>query len=380
MKIFQKFEMKEGNMIRILQLPGNLSKSNGRMTAIMNTYRKIDRSMIQFDFLATLTNDDNYIEEIKLLGGTVRTIKEKNSTFIEVRKVMKEILDLGKYDLVHYHAISEWGMALDVVKKRNIKLITHSHATQLSDNFLKSIRNRIFSMNIFIFSDGFAACSLEAGEKLFLMRKFTFLPNVIDSNKYKFNEEKRQKNRQILGIPSQELVLGNVGRLAKQKNQAYLLLILKELLSRGIQSKLLIVGDGVLKSEIQQKIDDLDLKNHVILTGEVSHPMDYYSAMDVFLLPSLYEGLPMAGIEAQANGLPTIFSDSTSRQANMYNASFLKTNETSVKQWVEEICKKWRVEKRDTNAAYHIDHQGFSADKGAQKWVQLYYDILRKLD
>lgn len=362
-------------MIRILQLPGNLSKSNGRMTVLMNIYKKLDRSEVQFDFLATLTTEENYIEEIKLLGGAVFFITDSENSFKNVRQKMREVLSNKHYDVVHYHAISEWGAAIDIPKRKKIKVITHSHATKLSDSILKSIRNRLFSLNIFFCSDRFAACSIQAGKKLFLGKKFTYVPNVVNLSKYIFNNKKRKTYRKLLKIDDNTLVIGNTGRLAKQKNQKYMLRILKKLLQEGIDAKLIIVGGGPLSNDLYNESKNLGLINRTLLVGEVNNSNDYYSAMDVFLLPSLYEGLPMAGVEAQANGLPSIFSNTTSSQVNVFNAKFIETNNNGLQKWANQVVNFWKLG-RDNCSNYHIRVSGFDANYGVSNWVKLYKETI----
>lgn len=358
-------------MVRILQLPGNLNRSNGRMTVIMNIYKQLQKLGFQFDFLATLTSEDNYIEEIIKLGGHVFYLNEDQVTLVNVRKRMKTILSETKYDIVHYHAISEWGITIDIPHKRGIKVITHSHATEFSDSLFKSIRNRIFSLNIFSNSDMFAACSQEAGRHFFGRHSFIYLPNAIDTSAFIFQEDKRILLRNQLGILPEQLVIGNVGRLSKQKNQFFLLKVLNFMIKQGVDAKLLVIGDGPLKAELKKEIEKLKLESSVLLPGFVTSPADYYSVMDVFALPSLFEGLPMVGVEAQSNGLPAIFSDKVSQTVNLYNANFLKINEESTALWAEKFMLFWK-KGRDNCAPEHVMQKKFDSNTGSLIWKKLY--------
>ncbi|WP_273707564.1 glycosyltransferase [Leuconostoc mesenteroides] len=365
-------------MLHILQLPGTLSRSNGRMTVIMNIYREIIKKDIQFDFLVTEVAENDYSEEIRKLGGKIFSLPSGKDTLFTVRRKMREVLSNSsyRYDVIHYHAISSWGIAIDIPYRKKIKVITHSHATKLSDTLLKSLRNRLFSLNIFFNSNQFVACSPEAGDKLFMGRSFTYLPNAINIENFLFDEEKRKTYRKMLSIKSNQLVIGNVGRIAKQKNQLFLLKILVYLLERGIDTKLVIVGDGNLKKNLQHEINSAQLQNNVVLAGAVKNPGDYYSAMDVFLLPSLFEGLPMVGVEAQANGLPSIFSSQTSQCVNMFNASFVDLKEKNVRQWFEAILSHWEGG-RDESAIKHIKKQKFDIYSGVSEWTRLYEILIQ---
>ncbi|WP_029509681.1 glycosyltransferase [Leuconostoc lactis] len=363
-------------MLNVLQLPGNLSKSNGRMTVLMNVYRQLDKEKIQFDFLATLTSEENYIDEILSLGGRVFFLEETEISIKNVRKSMEKILSENNYDIVHYHAISEWGISIDIPYRKKIKVISHSHATKLSDSFLKSFRNRIYTLNTFLFSTQFAACSTEAGDKLFLGHKFYNAPNVVNTKKYKFNLNNRLKYRAEWEVTDDILVLGNIGRLAKQKNQIFLLNVLQKILDEGVEAKLVIIGDGSQKEILNNKIKELGLTKNVVLVGEVSNPNDYYSAMDVFLLPSLFEGLPMVGIEAQANGLPAIFSDTTSKEVNMFDAKFMSIHQNNVEKWADQAISLWK-KGRDQKSEDHIKAKNFDIITGTERWAELYSSTLK---
>lgn len=361
------------NMLHILQLPGTLSRSNGRMTVVMNAYRELVKHDIQFDFLVTSVTKNDYTEEIKSLGGKIFTISKDEDTLRAVRQKMKHVVNQSKYryDAVHYHAISSWGFALDIPYRENIRVITHSHATRLSDTWFKSVRNRIFTLNIFLYSDQFIACSNEAGKKLFMGRNFVYLPNAINPTQFFYSENNRKKYRNIMQIKNNELVIGNVGRLAKQKNQQFLIKVLNYLVKLGIPAKLLIVGDGINKQNIVNRASELGLINNIILVGAVNNPSEYYSAMDVFALPSVFEGLPMVGVEAQANGLPAIFSSSISRQINVYDAQFVDIKEKDIETWAKKIIILWK-QGRDKTAPQHIENSHFNISTVFNDWKHLY--------
>lgn len=360
-------------MLHILQLPGTLSRSNGRMTVIMNIYREIIKKDIQFDFLVTEVEENDYSEEIQELGGRIFSLPSGKDNLLAVRKKMREVLSnlSYQYDIVHYHAISSWGFAIDIPYRKKIKVITHSHATQLSDTIPKSFRNRIFTLNIFLYSNQFIACSDEAGKKLFIRSKFIYLPNAINPTSFLYDQDKRVSYRRMLKIKDNELLIGSVGRLAKQKNQQFLIKILDYLIKKGIPAKLLIIGDGADMKKLISITSQFELTDNVSFIGSVPNPSDYYSAMDVFALPSLFEGLPMVGVEAQANGLPTVFSSAISKQVNVYNAIFIGIKEKNIKTWGEAIIYHWQ-QGRDRLALDHIRSNGFDSTFNVQRWVKIY--------
>ncbi|KAA8366080.1 glycosyltransferase [Leuconostoc mesenteroides] len=362
-------------MLHILQLPGTLSRSNGRMTVIMNIYREIIKKDIQFDFLVTEVAENDYSEEIRELGGKIFSLPSGKDTLFAVRRKMREVLSNSsyRYDVIHYHAISSWGFAIDIPYREKINVITHSHATQLSDTIPKSLRNRIFTLNIFLYSNQFIACSNEAGGKLFIRSKFIYLPNAINPKPFLYNQKKRVSYRKMLKIEDDELLIGSVGRLAKQKNQQFLIKILDYLIKKGIPAKLLIIGDGIDRKKLIDRASQFNLTDYVRLIGSVRNPSDYYSAMDIFALPSLFEGLPMVGIESQANGLPAVFSSTISKQVNIYNASFIGIEEEDIKKWGETIISSYR-QGRDKLALNHIRNSGFDSTFNVQRWIKIYDD------
>lgn len=175
----------------------------------------------------------------------------------------------------------------------------------------------------------------------------------------------------MLKIKDNELLIGSVGRLAKQKNQQFLIKILDYLIKKGIPAKLLIIGDGADMKKLISITSQFELTDNVSFIGSVPNPSDYYSAMDVFALPSLFEGLPMVGVEAQANGLPTVFSSAISKQVNVYNAIFIGIKEKNIKTWGEAIIYHWQ-QGRDRLALDHIRSNGFDSTFNVQRWVKIY--------
>lgn len=154
-------------MIRVLHLPDSIEKRNGQMPVIMSIYRKLDRSKIQFDFACTDYGFENFEDEIKELGGNVYKIPSNENSF---KNMVNDLLRTGRYSFLHYHALSKWGCTLGIANKYHVKTIVHSHATELSDTLFKSIRNRIFSLNIFNYGDKLVAVSPEAGKNFLYLR------------------------------------------------------------------------------------------------------------------------------------------------------------------------------------------------------------------
>lgn len=318
--------------IRILHLPNTLDKRSGVMSVIMNFYRNIDREKIQFDFLCFDSEKDNYEEEIKKLGGNIFYVSKKyNKNPFKIKQELLRFFSNHEYSIIHYHTISIWNIALKISKRFGIQnRIAHSHATSYSESKIGSIRNKIFSKNLTKNANYFFACSTEAGELLFKNEKFKLINNAIDLERYSYNLSIRNEYRIKLGL-TDYFVIGHVGRFAEQKNHAYLLDIFTEYKLKNSQTKLLLIGEGPLKESIEHKANRLGIFEDIIFIGFNNEVEKYYQAMDLFILPSLYEGLPVSGIEAQASGLPCIFSDTISEEVAIANVYFIDIKEKALK-------------------------------------------------
>lgn len=357
-------------MIRVLQLPGAIERRNGKMSVIMNIYRKIDRSKVQFDFACTDFGFDNYLEEIHQLGGKVFFLQKE--TIHNINKLVKSLLSTGNYAFLQYHAISKWGCSLPIAHKYNVKTIVQSHSAGLSDTLIKSIRNRIFSLNIIKDADYRIAISRKAGKKLFMWQDFMVVPNMINYSRFQFNDKARKRIRKELGIKSGECLIGCVGRIVKVKNQEYSLKLLRQL---PTNYKIVFVGSGAFKGKrfnhLNKIISDYRLKDRVIFTGEVKNVSDYYSAFDIFWLPSLYEGLPTVVLEALSNGLYCILSDRITKEIGISRyIKFLPITARGENAWIKETenCGF----KRNDYPLKNIDNSIFNTNSVINEWIKIY--------
>lgn len=363
-------------MKRILQLTDTIEKRNGRMSVVMNIYRKINRKKYQFDFLVTDYGHENYLNEIKKLGGHVYFVPSEELTLKKVKSTFLKVISLRKYDYVHYHALSKWGECISDAKSHDIKVIVHSHATRLSDSFIKSLRNRFFSLNIFTCADERVAVSPEAGKKLFLWQNFKYIPNMINYSSYAYNNEDRKLIRQKYGVRNDEKVIGIVGRIAKQKNQIFALKALENLLKEKVNVKLMLVGDygsreKLYYQSIKGYIDKNHLNEHVIFTGLVNNPARYYSAFDILWLPSFYEGMPTVGIEAQANGLPVVVSNAITKSMKVINNIRYIPTKNKEDLWTTATLQMFAKD-RDLNAIDKFEHSLFNESTVVSEWEKLY--------
>lgn len=325
--------------IRILHIVPNMQQG-GIENLIMNMYRNIDRSKIQFDFLVHYQKKFFFDDEIEKLGGKIYrcSIREDNNILKYYYDLNNFFKEHKEYNVVHGHMASLAYIYLAIAKKNGINIrIIHSHGT----SYLKSFKGYL-KFIMFKFADKNAniryACSSEAGEYLYGKKKFEIIPNAIDTNKFKFCNETRIQYRKKLNIKENDFVIGHVGRFNAQKNHRFMINMFYQYQKNHENSVLLLIGDGELIDKEKNLCKELNISDKVIFLGNVSNSCDYYNVMDLFLLPSLFEGLPVVGIEAQANGLNCIFSKNITNEVKLTElVEYIELNE---KKWINKIEEK----------------------------------------
>ena len=253
----------------------------------------------------------------------------------------------GEFDILHCHppfAPQFFGRA---AKRHGVKrVIAHSHSTVFSDRKLSALRNRTLSKFLGLYATDYIACSEAARILLGRHGKDAFiLHNAIDCDKYAFDPAVRDEVRSELAIGEDVMLIGSVGRLSVEKNQQFMLDVLDVLKRRGVSSKLAIAGGGNRRDELRSKARQLGLQDSLILLGNRADAERLYSAFDVFLLTSLFEGLPLSAVEAQACGLPCFLSDSITREVAIGNAVFISL-EDGAEVWGRRRCFRRPIEGR----------------------------------
>ena len=301
--------------IRVLHVIGIMNRG-GAETMIMNLYRHIDRSKVQFNFVENSSEPAAFDEEILSLGGRIYRCPHYNGknhfTYV---KWWNDFFEAHpkEYPIVHGHLGSTAAIYLSIAKKYGAYAIAHSHSSG-TDHSLRSYLYQMMSYNTRNVADYFFACSEAAGKDRFGRKvisgdHYAVLNNAIDVNRFSYNPSVRKAVRDELGIGQNQLVVGQIGRYTKEKNHEFILKVFSELKKMDSNARLLMIGDGPLHTQIMQAAEQSGLSSDVIFTGVRSDVERLVQAMDVFVLPSLYEGLPVTMVEAQAAGLPCIISD-----------------------------------------------------------------------
>ncbi|GAB6092473.1 glycosyltransferase [Furfurilactobacillus curtus] len=369
--------MDKSQPVRILHFPDSLHRSNGRMSIVMNVFRQLDRQKIQFDFAVPRSVKSDYEEEIVALGGRVHYYSGSLRNYRQVKKFIRDLLSKYAYQVIHYHATSIWGASLPAGVTKGVKhRIIHSHNSVFSQTRLKSFRNRLFSHFTRQYATEYVACSKLAGETLFGTAKFRVLTNAIDTNKYKYDAMARQRIRSQYHFDQTTVVLGHIGRLTTTKNQSFSLKLLQRLIQSGINAKLVLLGEGPDEAALRQLVAENNLLQSVVFAGLRTDVHAFYSALDMLLMPSLYEGLPMVGVEAQTSGLPVIFSDHVTTEAGLINASFLPLSDLN--SWLKQIdwLKSQNINRAQAQAM--VKNAGFDVVNGTHQWQQMYEQMINR--
>ena len=286
----------------------------GVESVIMNYYRHLDHSRVQFDFICDEDSTRIPYDEIKKLGGRVFLVP-KYQNLPKYLKALEKLFKESQYCIVHSNLSTLSVFPLSVAKKVGVPIrIAHSHSTSNPKEWKRNLIKNILRPFSKRYATDYFACSEVAGRYLFGNKAFDrgevkIIHNAIDIDKFKFDEVARKKLRKEFGIKDSTIVIGHVGRFVQQKYHTFLVDVFKEYHKKNPDSKLLLVGSGPLEDKIKKKVEKLGLKDSVLFLGQRDDINKLYSAMDVFCLPSLYEGLPVVGVEAQAAGLPCVFSD-----------------------------------------------------------------------
>lgn len=368
--------MKENKPIRILQYIGSLH-FGGSQSMIMGVYRKTDRSKVQFDFVVWPESRDGWYDVVEQLGGRIYVSPKytgKNH-FAYLRWWRTFFADHPEYKVIHGHVRSTATLYLSVANHYGLVTIAHSHSTSNGTGFAAVVKN-IMQLPIRCVADYLFACSNQAGAWLYgraALKKANYqrIPNGIDLTRFAFDLKKREQMRTALHIPDNVYVVGHVGRFTKPKNHVWLVNLFAEWQKTAPNSCLLLVGDGEGWNNIRQQCEKLGISDKVIMPGGSSAPEDYYQAMDVFAFPSLWEGLPMSVVEAQANGLPCLISETITPEVKLTNlVHTLPLNDTNA--WIKGLSAGVSNHRGAVSPSQYGELQAFDINTVAQA-LQTFY-------
>lgn len=363
--------------IKILYILPTLNITGGIESYVVNYYLNFDKA-ITADFITHEIKDDYYKNIIEKQGGKVYLMPRIGIRSLgNFTKKLKEFFAKNHdYDIIHCNMANAGLFYFYEANKYNIPVkIIHSHQNAYADTISHSIRNiPLIKLSVKMANVNFA-CSKLAGDFLFKNKKYHIINNAINFKKFEFNDEFRKNIRNKYNISDDTFLIGNVGRLVPQKNQLFLIEIMKEIVKKDLNTKLMIIGDGELKEKLEQKIDECNLKNNVLLIEGKSNINEYYCAFDCFVLPSIYEGLGFVNIEAQVCGLNVITSTGVPQEAKITEHLEYLNLESDASMWATEIMKKKR--KNRNKLKEEIYNSGYDIEKEAQKLQKLYSRLVK---
>ena len=327
------------NKIKVCHVVSGL-KAGGVESMIYNYCSRMDLSKYEFHILYQHEPSQKNIDEFSKLGFKFGKlpykIKHPLKNYFETKKYFKK----NKIDVVHCHMTLMNIFPLLAARRCNIsKRICHSHNSDVrKKKFLIKIFENLLKFLCIKNSTHLIACGIDAGNYMFGRKKFQVLNNAMDLDLYKFNLESRKKIRNTYNIKTNDVLIGHIGRFTEQKNHRRLIELFEEIINRSDDKsyKLMLLGDGEMKSDIEDIVHEKKLEEKVIFTGIVSNTNEFYSAFDLFLLPSLWEGLPVVSIESQISGLKCAYSKNIDMNCKILNTTNFIDNEDTEK-WVNFV-------------------------------------------
>ena len=360
--------------IRVLQILGIVA-GGGVEAVIMNYYEHIDRTKVQFDFIVHNDNKIDITPKVEAMGGRVYKVTPYYKNPVAFMYGIYKVIRNHHYRIVHsnMNTLSAFSLFAAWAAGAPVRIL-HNHSTSSPGETKRNIMKFMLRPFARFFANHYLACSQLAavwmyGKDLADSGKVTVINNAIDLSKYAFHPEKRKTLRKALGL-GDEFVVGHVGRFMFQKNHAFLLDAFAAALKKKPHMVLLLIGDGPLRPKMEEKAQQLGIGAQVIFLGLRSDVQDLYNAMDLFVLPSHYEGLPVVGVEAQANGLSCLFSTAVTRETKLTkNAVFFALSQ-GAERWAEKIVSC--TGERNPEVEQEMREASFDIDASALKLEHMY--------
>lgn len=365
--------------VKIAHIIGK-TENGGVEAVVMNYYRHIDRSKIQYDFIFDYDSSDPILlDEVEALGGGF-IIVPPYQNILENQRVLCKFFRRNNYPLVYSHLNTLSVFPLFAAWRMGVKIrVAHNHSTAGKGEFKRNMMKYALRPFAKIFPTHLCACSEYAGRWLFGDKamdsgRVKVWNNAIETERYAYNEPVRNEMRQSLKL-TDKFVVGHAGRFATQKNHSFLVEIFAEIHKRREDSVLLLAGDGPLMESVKEKVSQMGLNDCVIFLGSVQGMERYYQAMDVFILPSLYEGLPVVGSEVQVSGLPFLCADTVTPETKFCdNLRFMSLNK-SAGEWADEALRISDGHVRRDMSSYARE-AGFDIKVQAAKMSDWYCQLL----
>ena len=363
--------------IRVLMLLPNLRVSNGVTSYAMNYFRRLDHDSVKMDFAVYKKWENPYEEEIKAAGSKVYLLPPAKKLSAHIKKC-KEVLKAGHYDVIHDNSMLVTYPMMKLAKHCVPVRILHSHNSKLGETAKKEKRNARFLPFLLRQANAYAACSDLAAKAMFGDKEYAFIPNFVDAENYHFDESVRQHIRSDMDAYSKKII-ATVGRVAAQKNPFFALDVFDLVAERISEAEYWWIGSGPLDKEVAEYTGKLKHADKVRLLGSRNDMRDLYQAIDLFFLPSVFEGLPVTGVEAQAMGLPCVISDCVTRDMVYTDLVDFISLRKSKEEWADIVCEKLTEIGKRRGRKVELLNSKFSSTN-AGNFLEEYYRKLVQLN
>lgn len=358
---------------------GMSSTVGGVENFILQLYRKIDKSNLQIDFVVTEGLNGYYKDVLESYNAKIYVIPSIKKHYFKCIKEIKKIINKENYDVMHVNFCSAqmflYAYYFKKFAKKDLKIITHSHSSGETD-IIRKLLHYLIRPLIIKKTDYFISCSKVAGEWMFTKRianskKLIIIKNAIDINRFKYDKNKRAIFRKKYNL-NECLVIGHIGRFEKVKNHEFMIMLFKEYLTRNKNTRLVLVGEGSLKNDVKKKVKEFGIEKYVVFINETDKVDLIYNGIDVFILPSLFEGLPIVGIEAQVAALPCVFSNNITKELDISNNCYFE--ELNVSKWINCIDSIANKKSQRITNKEKIKESGYDIDTEIEKIRKLYME------
>ena len=363
--------------MKVLMLLHNLRVSAGVSSYVMNYFRAIDHSKIQMDFAIWRDIPSPYYEEIRKAGSKVFILPPIKKIAKHIEEC-ERIISSEKYDVIHDNTLLISYPIMYVAQKYGVPVrLLHSHNSKLGETKTKELRNKIFIPLLKMTATDYAACSGLAAKAMFGSNQYNLIPNIIMDQHFEYSEERRSFIRHTMGIDN-KIIIGSVGRLAIQKNPLFALDVFKALLKTNPRLEYWWIGSGPLDQAFNDRIKELGLDRQVRAMGSRDDVVDLYQAMDIFFMPSVFEGFGIVAVEAQTMGLPTIVSDVVPHEVMFTDLVKFISIDKGPDNCARELEQQIKDIKPRRGYLYELGKSPFSCKNAGEHLLSLYNKMIVK--
>lgn len=363
--------------LKILMIVVNLRVSNGVTSFVMSYFRQLNHDEVQMDFALLTDWDSTHYKEIHEAGGKIFILPPIKNLPAHIKKC-DQILNHGQYDV-----ISDNSLILTIpmmMRAKHYKVpvrILHGHSTRLSSDPAKARVEKLVLPLLKISCTDFCACGREVGKFLFEKEKFTVIPNVISPEKNQYDPIRRGTIRTKMSV-SEKIIVGTVGRTSPEKNPYFAIKVIETLVKKVPNVVYWWIGSGEMDQELKEYVKKKGLEQAVSFLGSRNDVPDLYQAMDIFFLPSLFEGMPITGVESQAFGLPSVVSDTVTDEMVYTDLVKYVSLQAPIEVWVEALEEQIKRIPDRRSYTEELKNSQFSADGAGERMEKLYLSLMKK--